>query len=163
MRAVTFRTALPCPRSPTRDRITSGMTGRIHKLWRGLVFPRKKTRRVGAVDPLCLLVRLLSVFAPETHLLHHDFVARRVQSALYANPLAVELFHFILMVDIIDVPGVILQNILVALLGDGSRESLGISSARRCRIRRPLRSGLRRPAARSGRVRRLLRIRGLLL
>ena len=76
----------------------------------------ESTEAVGAVDPLC--PSLLLVY--EADLLHHDLVRRRIQRSLHPNTLAVELLHFILVIDVIRLARVILQHVLVALLRNGS-------------------------------------------
>ena len=61
------------------------------------------------------------------NLLHHD-LATRIERALYADALAFELGNVSLMIDIVGLPGVILQHILVALLHNRSREGLCAAS-----------------------------------
>ena len=58
------------------------------------------------------------------NLLHHNFVGGRIERALNADALAFELLHFVLVIDVIRLPGVIFQNVLVALLCNRARESL---------------------------------------
>jgi len=89
-------------------------------------------------------------------LLHHDLVSARVQGSLNANALAFELFHFVLMIDVIGLSRIVLQNVLVSLLYDRTGE--GLSSGSRSAVRRrSLRARLRSLTAGRGcgRVRRL--------
>jgi hypothetical protein len=69
--------------------------------------------------------RCFRCLSPEkqTKLLHHD-LATRIERALYADALAFELGNVGLVVDVVGLPGIILQHVLVALLHNRSREGL---------------------------------------
>ncbi len=63
-----------------------------------------------------------------TRLLYLNFLSGLIQRALHAHALAFELRDIRLMIDVVGLAGIVLQNVLVALLFNGSGEDLAVSS-----------------------------------
>src|ERR1700733_1120044 len=97
----------------------------------------KAPRSAERCDPRCLSLCERIRFEA---LLHHDLLTRRIQRALHAHALSIELRNVGLMIDVINMARVIFQHILISSFHDRSRESLAVGSG--C-VRRSLRARLR--------------------